>query len=106
MLFALANVHDKDYGMWDTEITFKSGLPIDEMSVVEKHTKQLANGTLSVDSAMQAEGVEDIEAEKAKIAEEGYDVYGGAERTVQEAEALAATLENVELTTEPRPEEV
>lgn len=106
ILFALAAVHGVNFGIWDSEIQLTGGLPIDKQQLVEQHEKQLKNGTLSIETAMQEEGIEDVDAELAKIQSQDFDLYGGAERAVIESEALMQRLESEEFTTTPRPAEV
>jgi len=107
ILFAIGAAEgEPDYTELDTEMQFTSGLPIDETAIVEKHEKQLKSGTISQETAMQEEGIEDVDAEKAKIRSEQFDVYGGVERAVEESEALAKALEGEQLFGTPAPEEV
>lgn len=95
-----------DWTGLETKLQFTSGLPIDKKATVETHEKQIKMGTLSVETAMEEEGVPDTDAEKAKIQAESFDVFGGTERAVQEATALAKSLEGEQFFAEAAPGEV
>ena len=107
MLLELGTEMDgQQFGDLKADVNFVGGLPVDSTAMVENHTKQIANKTLSRESAMQAEGIEDIEAEKEKIDSE--DFANNARRRIgAETDQIRQRVENGEdLTATPRPAEV
>jgi SPP1 family phage portal protein len=87
MIFAIASIDGQsDYSTATTKLQFVGGLPVDSSDMVDKHEKQLGMGTISKETAMQEEGIEDVEAELAKIKAESYDVY--SERVQQESDSI------------------
>ena len=94
MIFAMGAIDGQsDYSTATTKLQFVGGLPVDKTEIVERHEKQIAMGTISTDSAMQEEGVEDVDAEKEKIQAEQYDVYGADTRAADEAQAIVKGAE-------------
>ena len=107
IIFAIAKANGQsDYTDFETIMTFVPGLPVDQQAIVETHTKQLANKTISRETAMQEEGVEDVDAENERIAAEDFDVFGGTDRIAEETEALRASLEGVDFFSGAQPDEV
>lgn len=107
IIFAIAKANGvADYTDLETTLTFVPGLPIDQQNIVVTHTAQLANKTLSTETAMQEEGVEDVDAEKAKIAAEEIDLFGGIDRVAAETAALQESLAGVDFFSEAAPAEV
>lgn len=94
-----------DWTNFDTKIQFRSGLPIDIDNLVKVHKEQIAMGTLSRETAMQEEGVQDVEIEQAKIKAEQFDIEGGALRATIEAEELQKRLNEELFSTIPKPSE-
>lgn len=105
MIFIMASIDSKaNYAGMATKLQFMGGLPIDEASIVETHTKQLANGTISRETAMQEEGVEDIDEEKERIRSESMetDLYGSqAERISEESASIEEMMKGLNLTKAP-----
>lgn len=65
-----------DYTDLSTKLQFIGGLPIDKDTIAARHQIQIASGTISKETAMQEEGIEDIPAELQKIKAEEFDIYG------------------------------
>lgn len=103
MIFMMYEIDGQGaYSDLSSEIHLRGGLPIDKLAIVDVHTKQLGNGTISKETAMEEEGVEDVEKELGLIRAEEYDVYGDTgQRARIEAEQLQNTIANMELTKEP-----
>ena len=74
--------------------------------MVANHEKQITNRTLSRETAMQEEGIADIENEKEKIDAEDFSA-NPARRLSAETSAIRRRVESGgALTTTPRPEAV
>lgn len=102
MIFTMAAIDgNPDYSGLETKIQFTSGLPIDKDNMVTTHEKQISMGTLSKSTAMQEEGVMDIEAEKKLIEEENTEMMGGTDRAIREAQMIEQTIAGLGLTQEP-----
>ncbi len=94
------------YSELSTELQLKGGLPIDDLTLAQVHTQQIANGTISRETAMQQEGIEDVGAELDKIKSESYDVYGDTgERARLEAQQMEQTIAGLNLTGQPNTEQ-
>ena len=79
----------EDFTKFETEIDFVTSMPVDRLEEQNIRTQRIANKTLSRESAMEEEGIEDPESEMEKIRAERdleQDVYGG--RVDEELEAL------------------
>lgn len=107
MLLKLGVEHDSQaFQDIKADVSFVGGLPVDLTTMVANHDKQITNRTLSRESAMQTEGVEDIEKEKELI--ESEDFANNAQRRIgAEADEIRQRVEGGEgFTTRPRPGEV
>ncbi len=81
----------EDFTEYETEIDFVTSMPVDRLEEQNIRTQKISNKTLSRESAMEEEGIEDPESEMEKIRaerdlEQEQDVYGG--RVDEELEAL------------------
>lgn len=79
----------EDFTEFETEIDFITSMPVDRLEEQNIRTQKISNKTLSRESAMEEEGIEDPESEMEKIRAERdleQDVYGG--RVDDELEAL------------------
>jgi hypothetical protein len=101
-----AEMDGQSFGEIKADVNYVGGLPIDMAALVEQHTKQIQNKTLSRESAMQEEGVEDTETEQDKIDSEDF-ANNAIRRIGAETDQLRTRIENGEdLTAKPRPGEV
>lgn len=79
----------EDFTEYETEIDFVTSMPVDRLEEQNIRTQKISNKTLSRESAMEEEGIEDPESEMEKIRSERdleQDVYGG--RADADIEAL------------------
>lgn len=81
----------EDFTKFETELDFVTSMPVDRMEEQNIRTQRINNKTLSRESAMIEEGIEDPESELEKIRaerdlEQEQDTYGG--RVEEELEAL------------------
>lgn len=110
MIFVMAEIDGTvSYAGMATKLQFMGGLPVDKDSVVKTHTQQIANGTLSKETSMQEEGVEDIDEENERIRAESMetDLYGSqAERIASESTSVEDLIKGLNLTKEAQPAEV
>jgi SPP1 family phage portal protein len=69
----------EDYAGFETEVRFSKSLPVDRKEEQDIRDSQIRNKTKSRETAMQEEGIDDVEAEKEKIKaeteEEQADLY-------------------------------
>ena len=70
----------EDFTEFETELDFVTSMPVDRMEEQSIRTQKISNKTLSRESAMEEEGIEDPESEMEKIRAERdleQDAYGG-----------------------------
>lgn len=60
----------EDFTNFETEVRFSKSLPVDRKEEQEIRDSQIRNKTLSRESAMKQEGIDDVEAEKERIRKE------------------------------------
>jgi SPP1 family phage portal protein len=95
------------YSELDTELQLEGGLPVDDLTLVQVQEKKITMGTLSKETAMQQQGIEDIDAELDRIKSEEYDVYGDTgERANIEARNMEKMIAGLNLTGTANTEEV
>ena len=87
----------EDFTEFETEIDFVTTMPVDRLEEQTIRTQQINNKTLSRETAMEEEGIEDPESEMERIRAEReleQDVYGG--RVEDEIERLLGAGEGTE----------